>query len=373
MSRILIVNDCIDLEKGGPARSVPYLHNALCDLSTVGSVLIYQSNINRQKVKVSGQNFNVQFSYNWQRFLGLKYLFVFCYALWSKRPTLVHLNGVWDFSIIFSGLICISLRIPFVLQPRGMLEPWSLRWHKRRKSFLRWLVVDKIILSARCLIATAESEHNNLRLLFPKSRVEIIPNGIPKRTKKERLEKSREFQKTVTYIGRLHPKKGLEDLLYAWKKANLSDWRLKIFGPADEGYRNVLSRIITQLCLGESVSLHQEVDEDQKWQLLEDSDIFVLPTYSENFGIVVLEALSVGVPVLCTKGAPWNILNEKQCGWWVENGVASLANALVEISQLSVDEFVTMGANGQTFSSAFHWNNISEKFVSLYREHELKQ
>ena len=99
------------------------------------------------------------------------------------------------------------------------------------------------------------------------------------------------------------------------------------------------------------------------------ADLFVLPTYSENFGIAVAEALACGVPVITTKGAPWAGLLERNCGWWVDVTVDALAGALEEALALSDDERLAMGQRGSEWMRAeFGWEGIARRIVAGYEE-----
>ncbi len=118
-----------------------------------------------------------------------------------------------------------------------------------------------------------------------------------------------------------------------------------------------------------SVSFSGSIEGGAKWELMRAADLFVLPTYSENFGIAVAEALACGVPVITTKGAPWAGLLERNCGWWVDVTVDALAGALEEALALSDDERLAMGQRGSEWMRAeFGWEGIARRIVAGYEE-----
>jgi glycosyltransferase involved in cell wall biosynthesis len=110
------------------------------------------------------------------------------------------------------------------------------------------------------------------------------------------------------------------------------------------------------------------VADDDKWALYRESDLFVLPTHSENFGVVVAEALASGVPALTTTGAPWAVLEEEDCGWWVEPEVASLEAALADAVGRPDEERLAMGRRGRALVEArFSWASVATKMKAAYR------
>ena len=106
---------------------------------------------------------------------------------------------------------------------------------------------------------------------------------------------------------------------------------------------------------------------EDKWRLYQEADVFVLPTHSENFGIVVAEALASGTPVITTTGTPWEELNTEHCGWWVPVGTEPLVKALQAFLQTDEEELKLMGENGRRLiEKKYSATTIAEQFVSLY-------
>lgn len=104
-----------------------------------------------------------------------------------------------------------------------------------------------------------------------------------------------------------------------------------------------------------------------KTSAIANADLFVLPTHSENFGIVVAESLAHEVPVITTKGAPWEDLIKYDCGWWIDNERNSLKNALIEAMNLSEDKRRQMGINGKIMvEKKYSWNFLSQKMSKVY-------
>jgi len=117
------------------------------------------------------------------------------------------------------------------------------------------------------------------------------------------------------------------------------------------------------------ISFSGSIEGQAKWELMKAADLFVLPTYSENFGIAVAEALACGVPVITTHGAPWAGLIDHGCGWWVEVTVEALVGALQAAIDLTDDERLAMGRRGSEWVRAeFGWQGIAKRMMAGYEE-----
>jgi glycosyltransferase involved in cell wall biosynthesis len=115
------------------------------------------------------------------------------------------------------------------------------------------------------------------------------------------------------------------------------------------------------------VTFAGEVEGEKKRALFLAADLFVLPTYSESFGMAIAEALSYALPVLTTTGAPWPLLSREGCGWSVKPTVAELTTALQAATQLDAGTLRTMGARGREIvAGRFQWTAVAEQLLSLY-------
>jgi glycosyltransferase involved in cell wall biosynthesis len=106
---------------------------------------------------------------------------------------------------------------------------------------------------------------------------------------------------------------------------------------------------------------------EHKKEVYASSKLFVLPTFSENFGLTVAEALSVCVPVIVTKGAPWECLERVSAGWWIDIGFEPLAVALMDATQMPDSELELMGQRGRALmQSEYSWDSIAYKMSQTY-------
>jgi glycosyltransferase involved in cell wall biosynthesis len=169
------------------------------------------------------------------------------------------------------------------------------------------------------------------------------------------------------FLSRLHPKKGVHDLIDAWARLRPMGWELWIAGPDEGGYRARLEAMVDNLSLRESCRFLGPVSESDKWQVYRQADVFVLPTYSENFGVTVAEALACAVPVITTTAAPWQVLIEKRCGWWIEPGLDALVGALREATEISDRDRRESGDRGKRYAiENLSWDRVAESTRACY-------
>jgi glycosyltransferase involved in cell wall biosynthesis len=252
-----------------------------------------------------------------------------------------------------------------------MLEPWAWGHHAWKKRPVWQLLERKNLASAALLHATSEQEAQSFRDRGLRVPIAIIPNGVelPGYDEPNTGHCPTSSKRTLLFLSRIHPKKGLSMLLEAWAKVRPSGWNLKIVGPDEGGHRKELEKQATSLGLADVVSFHDAVrGKDAKSALFREASLFVLPTHSENFGIAVAEAMAHGLPVITTHGAPWQLLETEQCGWWVPVSVAGLAAALDDATRQSPESLAEMGARGRAVvAERFGWDGIARQFIDCYR------
>jgi glycosyltransferase involved in cell wall biosynthesis len=224
--------------------------------------------------------------------------------------------------------------------------------------------------AARALVATSEMECEGLRRFGLRQPVAVIPNGVElddgnvaDLSGSHRGDRER----TALFLSRVHPKKGVLELVRAWGQAAPTGWRLCIAGPDEGGHWGQVERLVRQLGLGDRVEYLGPVEGERKAALYREADLFLLPTFSENFGVVVAEALAHGLPVITTRGAPWADLVAHRCGWWIDMGVEPLVAVLREATALTDEERAALGARGREYVRRFDWGRIAEQTLALYR------
>jgi glycosyltransferase involved in cell wall biosynthesis len=302
-------------------------------------------------------------------------------ALWQLASTeldLIHNHGLWMFPNLYARKAAVKNHLPLLISPRGMLESWSLN-HSRIKKWFAWFLYEQRNLSsATAFHATSVEEATSIRRLGFQQPIALIPNGVRLADLDEQL--SREIltqsfpelsdKKWLLFLSRIHPKKGLDKLLQVWQKlvAEFTDWQLVIAGPDLIGYQAELEALTAELGLTQQVTFTGMLTGEKKKAAFGNAELFVLPTHSENFGIAVAEALAHAVPVVTTKGAPWQDLSTYQCGWWIDDNQQALASALTEGMQMSSQERQAMGLRGRKLvETKYSWDSIAKEMSSVYR------
>ena len=283
-------------------------------------------------------------------------------SLISTKCEVLHTHGLWMMPNIYR-----PRGVALVIAPRGMLTPIALSFSSRKKALFRFLFQDRALADASLFHATAESEYDDIRSFGLSQPVAVIPNGIdlPDAAACGPVGKGR----SVLSLGRIHPKKGLKNLIQAWKaiEPNFPDWRLRIVGPDDVGHATELSRLVRELGLNK-VSIEAPVFGAAKTEMMASADIFVLPTLSENFAMTVAESLAVGVPVISTKGAPWSGLETNGCGWWIDHGPEPMASALRCAMSQPSETLWAMGMKGREWMARdYSWERVAGMTLDAYR------
>jgi glycosyltransferase involved in cell wall biosynthesis len=173
----------------------------------------------------------------------------------------------------------------------------------------------------------------------------------------------------MLFMSRVHPQKGLPLLLEALSRLGrqLAGWQLVIAGPDEAGHVAELKRLAARLGVASVVHFVGPVYGQDKRDALAAADLFVLPSYSESLAIVVAEALAMCVPVLTTRGAPWDELLEHRCGWWTETTVAGIQAGLSDAIHRPAAELAAMGQRGAALvAGRYTWAVVAEKSLQLY-------
>lgn len=274
-----------------------------------------------------------------------------------KKSDFIYLNFTYSFTTIPSFIISRVLGKKIIWSPHGALSDWSLGKKKTLKKI--WIkILNSIISSDTILHFTSKEEYEFGVKKMPNAKSIIVPFGIdvPPLSKKETSETIR-----FIYIGRIDPIKNLENLLGAFSIVSTDNVRLEIYGGGEASYVKKISELVKDLGLEEKVKIKGEVEHSKLEVIFNSADMLILPSYIENFGMVVLEALSYSVPVIVSSGTPWKDAEKRGYGIIVENSKEKIAEAIKRASSLDLPE---MGKIGRTMVlKEYAWTDISKRFL----------
>lgn len=287
----------------------------------------------------------------------------------TEQPDLVHINGIWDPQNFLFQKVAQKMKFPVIISPHGMLEPYILNRHPLKKKIALFLYQSKAIKSADYLHATALEELDHIRKLGFSAPAEIVPNGvnISEIKQKEDWSKTDSSCFNILFLSRIHPKKGIELLISAIELIEHGNLKISIAGEGDKTYVDYLNQLILKKGLNKKFEFLGGVYGLEKWEVFRDADLFVLPTYSENFGIVIIEALAAKIPVITTTGTPWEEIETHKCGWWIEPKVQDLAIAIQKAVNNSPEEMKEMGERGRKLvETKYNIQSVALKMISMY-------
>jgi glycosyltransferase involved in cell wall biosynthesis len=277
----------------------------------------------------------------------------------------VHLTSAYSFSTLPTLLLSRLLGRPVIWSPRGALQ----RWEGSTNPILKraWeILCNRLLHPDHCVLhVTSRDEAEESRRRITRARIEVVGNGVEIPSTVPGRSWMPDGALRLLFIGRLHPKKGIENILQALK---MLDERiaLTVCGTGEAGYASSLRTQARDLGISHRVHFSGHVEGEKKIRAFWNADICIVPSYTENFAMVVAEALAHGVPVIASRGTPWEDLIQHQCGLWVENDPASLAKAVTEMQGRNLNQ---MGENGRRWmQQSFSWAAVAGRMYAVYAD-----
>jgi glycosyltransferase involved in cell wall biosynthesis len=294
----------------------------------------------------------------------------------STPPEIAHFHGLWQPAFRRAARAYKRRGVPYVVSPHGMLEPWAWR-HKRWKKFPYWHLVEAPwVRRAACVLATAPSEARRLKAFLPKTFIEILALGLtgdalPNYDGARARLGWAPNELVLLFLSRIHEKKGLDLLLAALAGIHLvpPNCRLVIVGPEEQReYADRCRRFAT-----ENATRLPRIDwigpawGDDRWPYLQGADLFCLPTHSENFGLVVLEACQVGTLVLTTTTTPWADVLRGHGGFSAEPETASIRGALERFLAQGRATVAARDSVANWARQTYDWVALGPRYAALYQ------
>lgn len=291
----------------------------------------------------------------------------------SMDPDILHVHGLFMFPSILSLGWAKQARSPLLISPHGMLEPWALNNSAWKKKIAMSLVEREHLGLAGCVHALSEAEAESLRNLGVSVPVAIIPNGVdlPKTLSRQTKANAENGCKTLLYIGRIHPKKNLLELLRAWRRlkewAGFAEWRLSIVGWDEQGY---LSKLKAEVHDGNipDVDFSAPVFGAQKEACFRNAHALILPSLSEGVPMVVLEAWSYGIPVLMTQECNLPIGFASNAAMSISASGGPMADDLKRFFSIGDEDRERIGLAGRSLvENHYTWTRVANDFLKTYR------
>lgn len=283
-------------------------------------------------------------------------------ALAAESPELIHLHGIWSDAQWIAAKVQRSQGCPVVVSPRGMLDPWAVGNAAWKKRLVEKLFARRALEQATCIHALCRSELESIRAYGLKNPVAVIPNGIELPEMGAAVPTS--GKKKLLFLGRIHPKKGVEELIRAWSMGP-REWELVIAGWDDGGHEADCRRLAGEL--GVEVTFAGAKYGAEKDALLRSVDAFILPSFSEGLPMSVLEAWAYRLPVVMTDFCNLPEGFEAGAAIRVEPSAASVFQGLEKLESLPEAERAELASRGrQLVEERFTWPHIARDMKKVY-------
>lgn len=337
-------------QTGGPCNSVYAITK---ELSLLGhKIYILTTNIGIEKNKVKLNKFyknKAGITYYDDSLSYLKWLKLMIYLL--KRVDAIHITSVFSPFSVFCFLITVIFfpHKKIILSPRGELSEKALIYNQKKKKYV--LKMYKFFRKNIYFHATCEEEKNEVKFIFPDNEVEIISNYLILNPR-ENIQKKKNF----LYLGRIHHKKSIHKIIEGFNKSQYfrnSDFVFNIVGiPEEKGqeYYEGLIDLVNKFKLEHKIHFLGFKEGRDKEIIFAESYFMMMLSENENFGNVVVESLNQGTPVISSKGAPWEILEKENAGYFIENSPEEIAKYIDKCIVLNTQDYNQMCQNAYNLS-----------------------
>jgi glycosyltransferase involved in cell wall biosynthesis len=382
--KVLHVIPSISPELGGPSLVVISLVQALRDLGIEAEIVTTNDNAGalfdiplNQKVDYKGVPI-------WflPRFEPPLKEFIFSTALtgwlWQnlREYQLIHNHYLFSYAPTCAAVIARHFNLPYIIRPIGQLEPWALNQSQWKKKIYTFLIEHRNLQKASAIHCTSKREAEDVRHFGIQTPTITLPLGVkmPPYISQAKLKLRQQYNinpdvPIVLFLSRLHKKKRPDLLIESLSQLARKDYNfhLVLAGSGELDYLNYLKKLVSSLGLSDQTSFTGFVSGVEKDLVLQGSDLFVLPSFSENFGVAIAEAMAAGLPVVLTPGIQ---ISEEvaaaDAGLVVEGEVEPLASAIAQLLT-SVDLREKMGQKGkQLVRDRYSWEGIAQELIKHY-------
>lgn len=376
--KILHVIPSMSVHDGGPPRAVRAMARAMAELGH--EVDVFTTNLTRldesarraDSVESEGRAsihfFGIDWPRPWLRSIAMGR------ALEATVPRcdIVIIHALYHYHLWAAARACRRHRVPYVVRPLGTLDPFMYRRSRWKKAPLEFFHQNRDLRLAAAIQYTTREEAELAQPYSQGATSLVLPLGVWLDCAEPDVEPvTQSGEPRALYLGRLHPKKGIELLLEAMASLAVPSPRLRldIAGSGNQEYVQGLKTLSETLGLAERVRFCGFVDGAAKRQLLEQADLFVLPSHSENFGIAVIEAAAARLPLLISdKVNLASAVDAAEAGWVFADDQQGVDAGLRQALEARAD-WPALGANAlRMVREQFDWRALAKRYEAAYRE-----
>jgi glycosyltransferase involved in cell wall biosynthesis len=290
-----------------------------------------------------------------------------------RQSSVVHIHGLWQEHSAAAARLCRQLGKPYLVSAHGMLEPWALNRAKWKKKAYFGAVEGNVLRRAVALRALTQAELTFYRNLGLSNPIEVLPNGVdlPLRSSPHPFLEAFPYladRRLIIFLGRVHPKKGLDILFRAWAqvRTGFPGAHLVVAGPDEDQTVSTLVSIARDLGIENQITFTGMLRGPLKWSALSAASAFVLPSHSEGFSVSVLEALGSGLPVIVSRACYFPEVVESGCGWEIEPNESELVRTLSDALSMPPPTLSEMGRRGRVLAeTSFSWTAIGQRAADI--------
>jgi len=377
MNILFFIGSFFPAQDGGPNNSIYWIAKHLKNNKNVKNVdvLTFYKGLSPKNIKKYNINPNkfstidginiIYFKYYFFRILSPHLLYYIFFKL--KKYNFAHLNSVFFFPNLLFSLSLILNKIPYCISLRGELENGAIIYKKKIKIFYIKLFARFFLEKSKFIHITSKKEKSQAKhFLKSEKKFILLPNIIDIPT----INKVKLNKKNLLYLGRIHPKKNLETVISSFSQVSKSiHYKIKfiIVGTGDLKYINKLKNYAKKLKIEDRIIFTGFKDQFKKLYYFKNAKYLILASHSENFGNVILEAISNSTPVIVSDNLPWKIIKEYNLGFYFK--IKELNQILVEAFNIDHKKYIRMFRLRNKFLNNFSAERNIHQYYEIYSKY----
>lgn len=379
MKLLYVLGSYYPAQSGGPNNTIHWQAKSLVKKGMDVTVVSLKTGLDRENISHYNIDFNKEVNIEGVKAIYFDFFinryFSFKFYIWLimniPKFEFVQLTSYFFPVSWLSAILCLCYKVPFSLAPRGELEANAIKFSSKRKVFFHKLFLKNLFDKASFIMVTSHQELQFVRPFFKNTMsYKLVPNYIDMSINKPLCDADILQKRNFLYLGRIHPKKGIENLIDAYIRLDSTiknNHQLNIVGSGSDVYLESLKKLVISKKHQGYVNFLGHKTGEEKRNLYRASKLFILPSFSENFGNVVLESLSHCTPVIASNFTPWEVLNERQCGFWISNSPDEIAKKMSELVEMGSTKYLKYAKNSyNTVDELYNINANIEKLILVY-------